>query len=137
VSGLAAIMEGIAASLEPLTATVDGLQITPYLNIEPTPPSIDIQPAGRSGFPVSEEGWEEVFTIRARVSTPDDIGGQEVLLALMDVDGPTSVIAALRVDRTFGGLVGSSAVDERTGYQPYAGAGGDWPRCAWMLRTIQ
>jgi hypothetical protein len=82
-------------------------------------------------------GWEEMFVVRARVSTPDDMGGQEVLLSMMDVDGPASVIVALVADPTFGGVVGGSAVDARSGFQPYAGSGGDWLGCEWTVRTIQ
>jgi hypothetical protein len=130
-------MDAIAASLDPLTVTVDGLQIVSGMNPDPTPPSIDIYPGGPSGTPVSMNGWEEMFTVRARVSTPDDMGAQEVLLSMMDVDGPASVIVALEADPSFGGVVGGSAVDTRSGFQPYPGSGGDWLGCEWTVRTIQ
>lgn len=133
MSGLAAIMQAVAASLEPLMDEVDGLQITGFLNPALTPPSLDVYPADTSALPVSMAGWEEMLIVRARVSTPDDVGAQEVLLAMMDVEGPASVLAALRVDSTFGGVVGGSAVDERSGYQPYQ----DYLGCEWRLRTIQ
>jgi len=126
MAGLAEIMDSIAASLDPLTTSIDGLQITPFLNPSPTPPSLDIYPADTSGLPVAQDGWEEMFTVRARVSTPDDVEAQNVLLSMMDVHGPTSVVEALRA----GGFV----VDERTGFQPYPG---DWLGCEWRVRTIQ
>jgi len=47
-------------------------------------------------LPVSQAGWEETFIVRARVSTPDDVGAQEVLDALMDVDGTTLMLATDR-----------------------------------------
>lgn len=134
MSGLAAIMDAVAASLEPLTGEVDGLQITGFLNPAPTPPSLDVYPADTSALPVSMNGWEEMLVVRCRVSTPDDLGAQEVLLSMMDIDGPASVLAALRADPTLGGVVGGSVVDERSGYQPYPG---DYLGCEWRLRTIQ
>src|SRR5262245_32128188 len=128
-------MEAIAGSLDPLTTVVEGLQVTGFLNAAPTPPSLDVYPASVSSMtPVSMAGWEEMFTVRARVASPDDTGAQEVLLSLMDVDGPASVMAALRVDPTFGGTVGSSTVDERTGFTAYPG---DYLGCEWTVRTIQ
>jgi hypothetical protein len=118
-------MDAVAASLDPLTQTVDGLQITNRQNPTPTPPSIDVYPAALSGEPGSfRNGWDETVTVRARVTTPDDVAAQDVLLGLMDVDGPTSVIAALQTDPRF-------AVLERSGFQPYAG---DLLGCEWLVR---
>jgi hypothetical protein len=127
VSKQAEIIEMIVASLDPLTSEIAGLQITAGQNPNPTPPSIDVYPADVSGVPVSINGWEESFTIRARVSTPDDMAAQEVLMSLMDSSGPTSVIEAIRVDSTF-------AVDERSGFEPYPG---DYLGCQWRVRMIQ
>jgi hypothetical protein len=134
MSGLAAIIDGIAASLDPLTAEVAGLQITAFMNPSPSPPSLDVYPADVSGLPVSQYGWEEMVTVRARMTTPDDVAAQELLLSMMDADGPTSVISMLQADPTFGGVVGGSAVDERSGFQPYPG---DYFGCEWRVRTIQ
>jgi hypothetical protein len=134
VAGLAEIIDAVAASLDPLTSEVVGLQITAFMNPTPTPPSIDVYPADVSGLPVSQNGWEEMVTVRARMTTPDDRAAQEVLFSMMDVSGPTSVIELLTVDPTLGGVVGGSAVDERSGFQPYPG---DYFGCEWRLRTIQ
>ena len=134
MSGLAEIVEAVAASLDPLTSEVAGLQVTAFWNGAPTPPSIDVYPGDTPALPVSIDGWEETVTVRARVASPDDIGAQEVLLQLMDVDGPASVITMLRIDPSFGGVVGGSAVDERSGFQPYPG---DYLGCEWRVRTIQ
>src|SRR5262245_53045872 len=134
MTGLAAIIQGIATSLDPLTGTITGLQITAFQNPSPSPPSIDVYPADVSGLPVSQYGGEEMVTVRARMTTPDDVAAQQVLLSMMDVSGPASVIAALEADRTFGGVVGGSTVDERSGFQPYPG---DYFGCEWRVRTIQ
>ena len=127
MSGLAEIIDVIAASLDPLTLEIPGLQITGGLNPNPTPPSIDIYPADPSATPASMNGWEEFFTVRARVSTPDDQGAQELLMQLMDVTGPTSVIACLKATSQF-------AVEERSGFQPYPG---DYLGCEWRVKEIQ
>lgn len=128
MAGLAEMMEQIAATLVPLAAEIPGLQVTAFLNPAATPPSIDMYPSPVSGTPVTyRDGWEETVTVRARVTTPDDTAGQLVLLSLMDIAGPSSVIAALRTDSRF-------AVDERTGYQQYAG---DFLGCEWTVRWVQ
>jgi hypothetical protein len=129
VAGPAEIIEAITASLAPLTVEITGLQITSGINPNPTPPSIDVYPADVSALPASQGGWEESFTVRARVSTPDDQAAQEVLMSLMDSSGPTSVIEAIKADTTF-----TFAVDERTGFQPYPG---DYLGCEWRVRMIQ
>jgi hypothetical protein len=113
----------VAASLDPLTQTVPGLQITAFMNAAPTPPSIDIYPADVSGVKVAQNDWDETVTVRARVTAPDNIGAQQVLLTLMELSGPTSVSAALETDPRF-------FVDERSGYRPY----GDLLGCEWTVR---
>ena len=67
---LAETMEDIADALAPVTAEVDGLQVYPFLNSNPTPPALDIYPGAPfqtgAGFGVGQsQVW---FTIRARVS---------------------------------------------------------------------
>jgi hypothetical protein len=128
------IMDAVAASLDPLTNEIDGLQVTGFMNPTPSPPSLDVYPADTSALPVSMSGWEEMIIVRARVSTPDDVAAQDVLLSMMDVDGPASVLVALKADPTLGGIVGGSVVDERSGYQTYPG---DYLGCEWRVRTIQ
>lgn len=129
-------MDAIAAALEPLQAVVDGLQVTGFQNANPTPPSLDVYPSGPSGVPAAQHVWEELFTVRARVSAPDDVGAQQVLLSLMDADGPASVILALQADPTFGGTVADSQLVDRSGFVPYPGVGGDWLGCEWRLTTV-
>lgn len=136
MAGLAAIMAGIAAGLAPVAVEISGLQITPFMNPNPTPPSLDVFPAGPSGTKAAQGVWEQLFTVRARISTPDDIAAQELLLALMDPQGPSSVSSALEADPTFGGVVESSQLLDRSGFTPYAGVGGDWLGCEWQVATL-
>jgi hypothetical protein len=94
---LSEIMEEIAAALQPLDAEIEGLQVYPYLNPNPTPPSLDIYPGAPfqtgAGFGVGEsQVW---FTIRARVATADHEAAMRLLLRLMDPNDPASVEAAI------------------------------------------
>jgi hypothetical protein len=87
----------MAAALEPLELEVPGIQIVPELNANPTPPSIDIYPGAPfqvgAGFGF---GNNQVFwTVRARVSTADQVAGYGLLLRLMDPNDPCSVERAL------------------------------------------
>jgi hypothetical protein len=95
--GLAGIMQALAESLEPITVEIPGLQITPYLNPNPTPPCLDIYPGDPfetgAGFGVSEA--QLFFTIRARVSTADTEAGQLLLLRMLDPSDSASVEAAI------------------------------------------
>ena len=94
---LAETMEAIAEALGPVEAAIDGLQVYPYLNSNPTPPSIDIYPGAPfqtgAGFGVGQsQVW---FTIRARVSTADQEAAMKLLLRLMDPNDAASVEAAI------------------------------------------
>jgi len=87
----------IADALRPLEDEIDGLQVYGFLNANPTPPSLDIYPSDPfqtgAGYGVGES--EVFFTIRARVSTADQEGGQKQLLRMLDPRDTASVEAAL------------------------------------------
>jgi hypothetical protein len=96
-AGLAGLMEAIADALQPLTTEIGGLQIYPYLNSNPTPPSLDLYPGDPfqtgAGFGVGQS--QVFFTIRARISTADQEAGQKLLLRMLDPGDPASVEAAV------------------------------------------
>lgn len=103
---LIGVMEEIAAALQPIAVEIEGLQIVPLLNPNPTPPSIDIFPAAPfqtdAGFVAYDEETGVVtpqaqlhFVIRARVSTSDQDAGQKLLLRMLDPTDPASVEAAI------------------------------------------
>jgi hypothetical protein len=93
---LAEIMEEIAAALEPISDEVEGLQVYPFFNANPTPPALDIYPASPfqtgAGFGPDAQIF---FTIRARVSTADQEAAMRLLLRLLDTNDPASVEAAI------------------------------------------
>ncbi len=94
--------DAMAAALEPLTLEIDGLQITPYWNPNPSPPSIDFYPDSPfqtgAGFGVGSKLVR--WVVRARVSTADLVAATSTLLRLMDPSDPASVEAALAADDT-------------------------------------
>lgn len=136
------VMIGIANVLdEQLANGDDALQIEPRLLLTATPPCLDVYPGDPFGEQISfDDGREQLFTIRARVSTADSSGGQELLLELMD-HRAGSVMAALRSDRTLGGTVDDSVVDGPSGYIAYADASGaatgSLLGCEWRLRALR
>lgn len=146
MASLADVVEALAAALEPIRDTIDDVQIYPYYLINPTPPAVDIYP----GDPFQQGGAfgldaECFFTVRARASTADSDAGQQLLLQLLDADGPASVEAALTADQTLGGVVDSVAVGEAagtpgvTGYREYvedAAVNGRLLGCEWRVRVL-
>src|SRR4029077_1067350 len=94
---LAEQMEEIAAALEPLTSEISGLQVYAFLNMNPTPPSIDVYPGDPfqtgAGYGVGQS--QVFFTVRGRVSTADEEAGTRLLLRMLDPNDPASVEAAL------------------------------------------
>jgi len=121
-TGLAAIVSAMAAALEPLKATIPDLQVYPFLNPNPTPPSIDIYPAdpfqSSSGF---GQDMDTFWVVRARTTTADHEAGQRALLRMLDRGAPESVEEALTADQTLGGLVQSLGIPDEgvSGYRVY------------------
>src|SRR5262245_55837809 len=128
------IIEGMAAALSPIAAAIPDLQIYPGWLPTPSPPSLEIFPADPFQAP---EGFSKsktlFFTVRARASMNDTDSGQQILLQLLEPDGPTSVETALCWDG-LNGLVDSVAVAEGTpsGYREYTdGDTGRLLGCEW------
>jgi len=94
---LRSTIDAIAAALQPLQAEVVDLQVTPFWNDEPTPPSIDIYPGSpfMDGAALDPATARTYFTIRARVQMADVESGQALLIRLLDTGDPASVVMAL------------------------------------------
>ena len=108
---LADLMDEMADTLLAVVGpavTETEVQVTGRLNPNPTPPSIDIYPGDpfrdvtTAGF--QQIGGELLFTVRARVTTVDNVAGQNLLLRLMDDDDAISVAGTLMDDQTLNGL---------------------------------
>jgi hypothetical protein len=142
MASLVEIVEAMAAALEPIAATIPDLQVTPYLNQNPTPPSIDIYPGTpfQTGTAFSDDA-EMWFTVRARTTFADSVAGQQGLYLLLDPGGPESVQGHLEADQTLGGLVDAVAVASEgvSGFTEYiedAQTGGRLVGCEWRVRVL-
>jgi hypothetical protein len=130
----------MAAALEPLRDSLPELQITPYLQSNPTPPSIDIYPAPMfqrpSGF---KDDSDTFWVVRARTISADPTASQQALLRLLDRRAPESVETALTVDQSLGGVAQSVWVTEDgvSGYtevqEDPGEATGRMISCEWQL----
>jgi hypothetical protein len=144
---LAELMDEMAATLRavvgPAVADTE-VQVTGRLNPNPTPPSIDIYP----GDPFRDTptaafgdiGGELLFTVRARVTTVDNIAGQNLLLRLMDDQDEISVAGTLMDDQTLNGHASSVFVEGNTGYTRYLDGGaesGGLLGCEWRVRVLR
>lgn len=77
---------------------------------------------GLAGFGSHTRYGAFPITIRVRVSTADIYAGEDLLLGLIDDDGPLSIIAALDADRTLGGVIDTLTWGNGfpwTGYQDF------------------
>lgn len=142
---LVTIMQALADQIETaLCGTADPLieqlQVTPLLNIDPTPPSIDVYPADpfQEGIAFGNANNDLRLSVRARVTTADHEAGQSLLLSMMDPTAATSVARAIGADRQLGTACSSLSVEGPTGFGVYMDAGGQGSLlgAVWTVRVI-
>ncbi len=143
---LTQIMQALAAQIEnTLGGTADpqvieGLSVYPLLELNPTPPAIDIYPdtpfQESVGFGPGNNSMN--FTVRARVNTPDNDGAQELLLTMMDPSSSESVALAILADETLGGTVGQVAVEGPSDYGVFVEPSGNgaYLSCTWRATVF-
>lgn len=135
---LAQIMDAVADQIRSVIDDVTDVtvQVEPRWVVNPTTPCIDIFPADPSTDPdlraFAETLGEPLFTVRARVDMSDSTAGQDLLLAFMDDTDPLSIAAAVKGDRTLGGVATSVDVRSRSGYVRVL-EGGDFLGCLWQV----
>lgn len=97
------------------------VQVEPRMVLNPTGPTIDMWVADPSMdsdvAAFSQLVGGEVFTVRARVGTPDNYAAQDLLLAFMDDEDPLSILLAIHDDLTLNGLTSNMDVRNRSGYR--------------------
>ena len=130
------ILDAIEAALTPIAAQVEDLSVYPFMNRNPTPPSIDIYPADpfQTGEGFSRDERATTFTIRARANVADLESGQRVLLQLLDTTGPASVENALLWD----GFPYECRLADGypTGYRAYDDSPGELIGVEWRLEVL-
>ena len=139
---LAEIMTALADQIRSGVNGLDAsLQVNDRQNPNPTPPALDIYPADpfqdRAAF--GPGAHAVYFTVRARVATAENTGGQELLLDLMDPRAGTSVAQAIEADTTLSGKVEDTAVVEGPSgflqFNDIAGQG-SWLGCQWRVAVM-
>jgi hypothetical protein len=140
-----ALATQIQTQLSPLSGTADpliqNLQVTHLMNVNPTPPSVDIYPAEefQDAFTFGRGHNQLFLMVRARVTTADSAGGQSLLLTMMDPESSTSMAMAITADRTWGGVVArASVVEGPSGFGVFPQASGDGGAllgCTWRVQV--
>ena len=135
-------MDALASQItSELSSAIPYLQVDGRLIPSPTPPSIDVYPADpfqeQASFRPGDKTY--FFTVRARVSTADSEGGQDLLLSMMDPDATTSVAKAIESDRDLGGVVGNLKVEGPSGFGVFVDANreGNLLGCTWTVTVYQ
>ncbi len=143
---LSEIMQALANQIEGnLGGTADpqvveGLNVYPMLETNPTPPAIDVYPdtpfQESIAFGPGNNAFN--FTVRARINTPDEGGAQDVLLSMMDSRSTESVALAILSDVTLGGTVDYLNVEGPSDYGVFvepSGAGA-FLSCTWRVSVL-
>lgn len=127
------LRQGLAANLGAIT----GVQVSPYLLAQPTPPAIELAPDEVEYDTANARGMDSwQFIVRAYVGTPTDQGAQVLLDLMLAPSGATSVKAVLEADRTLGGAAQTLRVAQATGYRLYQRAGGpEYLGCEWTVNV--
>jgi hypothetical protein len=137
-------MDALASQIEDvlcgtLNPVIPLLQVDGRFVFNPTPPAIDVYPAEAfsSQLAMGRGNRELMFTVRARVSTAESEGGQDLLLSMMDPLATTSVARAIESDDTLGGLVDEVTVNGPTGFGVFPSVGvdtsGNLLGCTWEV----
>lgn len=143
---VAAIMDALASQIESelcgtASPRIPELQVDGQLIPSPTPPAVDVYP----GDPFQEQtamgrGNNVLFfTVRVRVSTAENAGGQALLLSMMDPEANTSMAQAILSNRTLGGVVERVAnVEGPSAYGVFLDSGGDGRLlgCTWRVQVF-
>jgi hypothetical protein len=132
---IADIREALAVAMR----VIPGMQCSPYLLSNPTPPCAQVS-RGPVNYDQAMQGGvhRPTFTVTAFVALVSDTGAQKLLDRYLAADGDLSIKQALEADRTLGGLVQDLHVTGASGEQPYARdqggpvLGSDWTVEIWL-----
>jgi hypothetical protein len=135
-----ALADQIRVGLELSDAGAHGIQVEPIRVANPTPPTIDMIPDTPFLERTAQGGhsWEAVFVVRARVGTVDNVSAQQLLLGLLDPRQDSSLRAVIEADRTIGGTVDDSHLDQLSpsGQIIYQETGTTLLGAEWRIRLV-
>jgi hypothetical protein len=108
----------IRAALAANLSSIPGLNESPYLLGNPTPPAAEVQPADIDYHQAMGNGVERwTLIVRVFVGTMSDKGAQIRLDRLLASSGSESVKAAIESDTSLAGAVDDVTVTRCTGYR--------------------
>ena len=117
---MGAMASQIAAAV---TGDYDDIQVYAGIIWNPTSPTIDLYPGGlaRNGASAAfdEISGGYLFTVRARVITPDVDAAQTLLWRFMDDTDDMSIAGALMADPTLNGYASTLSIRDIGGAIPY------------------
>lgn len=137
------IQDALADQIRTSLGTADPsleVQVEPRMVVQPSALCIDIYPA----TPFQEKDafgdeWVGRFVIRARITTAEHEAAQDVLLNMLDPLSATSILGALKANRTLTGKVDYVTPDEdaTSGFQIFEDSGGvgNFMGCQWTVRV--
>ncbi len=145
MAGVIDILDRLAATLAavmgPSELGEDAVQIVGRWNPAPnSPTSVDIYPGdpfrGQETAGFQDLDGEYIFTVRARVTTPDIDGAQDMLLNMMDDEHDLCVASALEMNNDLDGYVAQVVVDGNTGFRLFNDPPGEMLGCAWRVVVV-
>ena len=129
----------IRAAIATALRAIPGLQATPYVLANPTPPSAHVA-RGEVTYDQAMQGgvhtW--VYRVQAFVALTSDIGAAALLDTYLSPDGAYSIKAAIETDTSLGGVVADLHVTSATGEQVFVRdqggsvLGSEWTVQVWL-----
>lgn len=130
---MAEIRAGIAGNL----ASLDGVQVSPYMLSQPVPPVVWVSPSTIQYDMAGSRGGDDVeMRVLALFPTTVDVESQILLDEMLDPTGARSIKTLVETDATLGGTVDDVHVTEASGYFVYQLTGGPCVGCEWTVRVI-
>lgn len=118
MADVASLRAGLAANL----ARIPGLQISPYILANPTPPCAYVALSGPIEYDQAmgrgHDDWTFTVYVVVAMASPD-VAAQQRLDRMLASHGAESVKEALEFDQTLGGAAESVHVPSTTGPQTY------------------
>ena len=114
MGALAEQVQGELGTVGTADPVIENFTATGYLIWNPTPPHVDVYPADpfMENLTFGKGRIQYFLSVRARVTTADNIGGQSLLLSMMDPQSASSLTQAILSDDTLGGVVSQISVVE-------------------------
>lgn len=144
VSGLVDIVTEMADQIRAVLVAVDEMdvQVEHRMVLTPSPLTIDMYPGDLSRSEDSA-GFDDIsgayiFTVRARINTPDFDAAYDILLELMDDEDDLCIAQALYSDTTLNGHATSIDVREFSGMRAFEHPNGvdAFLGCQWTVFVI-